>query len=107
MNRQMHWIQRTLTRWLRALSSTSILQATVLQCAYFFDCSIINERKNHSNFQLLIITHDENFLQKLGQSEVMEYYWSVFIVRSTAVQSITLFPQGEYPGIRGRSLRLK
>jgi DNA repair exonuclease SbcCD ATPase subunit len=37
--------------------------------------SIINERKTHSNFQLVIITHDENFLRKLGQSDVMEYYW--------------------------------
>ncbi|KDQ62331.1 hypothetical protein JAAARDRAFT_66083 [Jaapia argillacea MUCL 33604] len=36
---------------------------------------IINERKNHSNFQLIIITHDENFLRKLGQCDVMEYYW--------------------------------
>jgi hypothetical protein len=39
--------------------------------------SIINERKNHANFQLIIITHDENFLRKLGQSDVMEYYWYV------------------------------
>ncbi|KAF9077821.1 hypothetical protein BDP27DRAFT_1413505 [Rhodocollybia butyracea] len=38
---------------------------------------IINERKNHANFQLIIITHDENFLRKLGQSDVMEYYWQV------------------------------
>ncbi|GLB38321.1 putative repair protein [Lyophyllum shimeji] len=38
---------------------------------------IINERKSHSNFQLIIITHDENFLRKLGQSDVMEYYWRV------------------------------
>ena len=37
--------------------------------------SIINERKNIANFQLIIITHDENFLAKLGQSNVMEYYW--------------------------------
>ncbi|KAF4617143.1 hypothetical protein D9613_005936 [Agrocybe pediades] len=36
---------------------------------------IINERKAHSNFQLIIITHDENFLTKLGQSDVMDYYW--------------------------------
>lgn len=40
-------------------------------CVY----SIINERKNHANFQLIIITHDENFLRKLGQANVMEYYW--------------------------------
>ncbi|CAA7261579.1 unnamed protein product [Cyclocybe aegerita] len=38
---------------------------------------IINERKTHSNFQLVIITHDENFLRKLGQADVMEYYWRV------------------------------
>ena len=37
--------------------------------------SIINERRNHANFQLMIITHDENFLRKLGQNDVMEYYW--------------------------------
>ncbi|KAI9566180.1 P-loop containing nucleoside triphosphate hydrolase protein [Boletus coccyginus] len=30
---------------------------------------IIHERKNRSNFQLIIITHDENFLRKLGQSD--------------------------------------
>ncbi|TDL22235.1 hypothetical protein BD410DRAFT_272559 [Rickenella mellea] len=38
---------------------------------------IINERKNYSNFQLIIITHDENFLSKLGQADVMEHYWRV------------------------------
>ncbi|KAJ7109736.1 hypothetical protein C8R43DRAFT_904551 [Mycena crocata] len=38
---------------------------------------IIKERRNHANFQLIIITHDENFLRKLGQSDVMEYYWRV------------------------------
>ena len=41
----------------------------------FSPYSIINERKNHANFQLIIITHDENFLRKLGQNAVMEYYW--------------------------------
>ncbi len=41
----------------------------------FVPSSIINERKTHSNFQLIIITHDENFLKKLGQRDVMEYYW--------------------------------
>ncbi|KAF8711001.1 repair protein, partial [Rhizoctonia solani] len=38
---------------------------------------IINERRHLSNFQLIIITHDESFLRKLGQAEVMEYYWRV------------------------------
>lgn len=46
-------------------------------CPTALSHSIINERKNHSNFQLIIITHDENFLRKLGQSDVMEYYWFV------------------------------
>jgi len=38
---------------------------------------IINERKNIANFQLIIITHDEKFLQKLSQNSVMEHYWRV------------------------------
>ncbi|EPT05284.1 hypothetical protein FOMPIDRAFT_148443 [Fomitopsis schrenkii] len=38
---------------------------------------IINERKTSSNFQLIIITHDESFLRKMGQSDVMENYWRV------------------------------
>ncbi|KAG6830973.1 hypothetical protein H0H87_006624 [Tephrocybe sp. NHM501043] len=41
---------------------------------------IINERKSHSNFQLIIITHDENFLRKLGQSDVMEHYWCAVLL---------------------------
>jgi DNA repair protein RAD50 len=42
--------------------------------------SIIKERRAISNFQLIIITHDEKFLQKLGEADVMEYYWSVLLV---------------------------
>ncbi|KAJ7165394.1 P-loop containing nucleoside triphosphate hydrolase protein [Mycena filopes] len=38
---------------------------------------IIKERRHRSNFQLIIITHDESFLRKLGRSDVMEYYWRV------------------------------
>jgi len=38
---------------------------------------IINERRGQANFQLIIITHDESFLRKLGQAEVMDYYWRV------------------------------
>ncbi|THH27305.1 hypothetical protein EUX98_g6880 [Antrodiella citrinella] len=38
---------------------------------------IINERKTQGNFQLIIITHDESFLSKLGQGDVMEHYWRV------------------------------
>ena len=41
------------------------------------DNSIIKERRSHSNFQLIIITHDENFLKKLGEEDVIEYYWYV------------------------------
>lgn len=37
--------------------------------------SIIKERRAMSNFQLIVITHDEKFLEKLGQADVMEYYW--------------------------------
>ncbi|CAE6410000.1 DNA repair protein RAD50 [Rhizoctonia solani AG-1 IB] len=45
---------------------------------------IINERRHLSNFQLIIITHDESFLRKLGQAEVMEYYCSAGVYHETA-----------------------
>ncbi|KAH7103783.1 hypothetical protein BKA62DRAFT_694682 [Auriculariales sp. MPI-PUGE-AT-0066] len=38
---------------------------------------IINARKGNLSFQLIVITHDEQFLRKLGEAEVMEYYWRV------------------------------
>lgn len=52
--------------------------------------SIINERKNHSNFQLIIITHDESFLRKLGQSDVMEFYW--YVRKVTRYQTCSFAP---------------
>ncbi|KAG9004630.1 DNA repair protein rad50 [Tulasnella sp. JGI-2019a] len=38
---------------------------------------IINERRRAANFQLIIITHDENFLRKLGENGVVQDYWRV------------------------------
>ncbi|KAJ3329263.1 DNA repair protein rad50 [Blyttiomyces sp. JEL0837] len=39
--------------------------------------NIIKLRKNQKNFQLLIITHDEDFMRLLGQSEFADYYWRI------------------------------
>ncbi|CAH7665764.1 hypothetical protein PPACK8108_LOCUS49 [Phakopsora pachyrhizi] len=38
---------------------------------------IIKERRGQSNFQLVVITHDEDFLNLLGQSDVLDKYWRV------------------------------
>lgn len=38
---------------------------------------IIKERRDQSNFQLVVITHDEDFLNQLGQSDVLDKYWRV------------------------------
>ncbi|KAG8802857.1 DNA repair protein rad50 [Serendipita sp. 398] len=38
---------------------------------------IIRERRAQANFQLIIITHDENFLRKLGEASVIDSYWRV------------------------------
>ncbi|GJF00265.1 DNA repair protein rad50 [Phanerochaete sordida] len=38
---------------------------------------IINERKHQPNFQLIIITHDEGFLRKLGETCAFNAYWRV------------------------------
>ncbi|KAH7885017.1 ALG6, ALG8 glycosyltransferase family-domain-containing protein [Phlebopus sp. FC_14] len=57
------------------IENIDALAESLVEYGYFLRFRIINERKNHSNFQLIIITHDENFLRKLGQCDVMEYYW--------------------------------
>ncbi|KAL7420509.1 DNA repair protein rad50 [Cryptotrichosporon argae] len=38
---------------------------------------IIRERRRQANFQLIVITHDEGFLQRLAAHDVLEYYWRV------------------------------
>jgi DNA repair protein RAD50 len=38
---------------------------------------IINDRKKQSNFQLIIITHDEEFVQKLGTDEYVEHFYRI------------------------------
>lgn len=40
--------------------------------------SIIKVRRQQSNFQLIVITHDEDFLSLLGKSEYADYYWRIF-----------------------------
>lgn len=37
-------------------------------------CELINRRKDQENFQLLIITHDEEFIEKLSRAVLIEYY---------------------------------
>ena len=39
--------------------------------------NIINSRKKQNNFQLIIITHDEEFVKMLGRSEHCDYFWRV------------------------------
>lgn len=36
---------------------------------------IIRERRRQANFQLIVITHDEGFLQRLAAHDVVEHYW--------------------------------
>lgn len=39
--------------------------------------NIIKTRRRQSNFQLIVITHDEDFVNLLGKSEFADYYWRV------------------------------
>ncbi|KAL6065852.1 DNA repair protein rad50 [Balamuthia mandrillaris] len=39
--------------------------------------NIISTRRQQRNFQLIVITHDEEFVQLLGRSEHADYYWRV------------------------------
>jgi len=38
---------------------------------------IIKARSNQKNFQLIIITHDEDFVEMLGRSEYMDQFYRV------------------------------
>mmetsp|Transcript_38329 Transcript_38329/g.96427 ORF Transcript_38329/g.96427 Transcript_38329/m.96427 type:complete len:86 (+) Transcript_38329:218-475(+) len=38
---------------------------------------IMNGRAGQNNFQLIIITHDEEFVQLLGRSNYTDCYWRV------------------------------
>ena len=39
--------------------------------------SIIKSRSVQKNFQLIIITHDEDFVEMLGRSEYMDHFYRV------------------------------
>ncbi|KAJ3361698.1 DNA repair protein rad50 [Allomyces arbusculus] len=39
---------------------------------------VIKARRQQANFQLLVITHDEAFLEQLGRSGYADYYWRVY-----------------------------
>lgn len=39
--------------------------------------TIIQTRAKQSNFQLIVITHDEEFVELLGRSEYADFYWRV------------------------------
>jgi DNA repair protein RAD50 len=40
--------------------------------------TIISNRQRQRNFQLIIITHDEDFLNMLGKGDWADYYWRVY-----------------------------
>lgn len=39
--------------------------------------TIIEQRRHQANFQLIVITHDEEFVEKLGSDEHASHYWRV------------------------------
>ena len=40
-------------------------------------CRIIEQRRAQSNFQLVVITHDFEFVRLLGRGEFTDHYWAV------------------------------
>ncbi len=47
---------------------------------------IINKRKEQENFQLIIITHDEEFVEMLGQGAHTDHYYRVYKDRNNHSQ---------------------
>ncbi|KAI9222908.1 hypothetical protein BC828DRAFT_377262 [Blastocladiella britannica] len=55
---------------------------------------ILENRRSQVNFQLIVITHDEEFMRLLGRAEYADYYWNVSkdenqhsVVERVAIQS--------------------
>ena len=44
---------------------------------FLFFFSIVRTRNPQKNFQLVVITHDEHFVELLSQSDFVEYYYRV------------------------------
>jgi len=42
-----------------------------------FPRSIISSRSQQRNFQLMVITHDEDFVEQLGRSNCADYFYRV------------------------------
>ena len=61
-------------------STVSLLRGQVEAFAHALN-EIIKSRKQQSNFQLVVITHDEDFVQLIGRSENCSHYYRVSKVR--------------------------
>ncbi|KAG0001982.1 DNA repair protein rad50 [Entomortierella chlamydospora] len=56
--------------------TTNLDEANVSQLAQSLR-SIIDKHREQSNFQLIVITHDENFLRMLNLTDYVDYYYRV------------------------------
>ncbi|KAF9925029.1 DNA repair protein rad50 [Linnemannia zychae] len=56
--------------------TTNLDEANVQQLAYSLK-AIIERHRQQSNFQLIIITHDEDFLKMLSLTDYVDYYYRV------------------------------
>jgi DNA repair exonuclease SbcCD ATPase subunit len=52
---------------------------------------IIEKRRRQENFQLIVITHDEEFVELLGKREVADYYYRVSKDRSGVFHPVHSF----------------
>lgn len=49
-----------------------------LEYSNLFICSVIRTRQNQKNYQLVVITHDEEFVELLGRSDFVDYYFRIY-----------------------------
>ncbi|EPZ35695.1 P-loop containing nucleoside triphosphate hydrolase domain-containing protein [Rozella allomycis CSF55] len=56
--------------------TTNLDQANIESLARSLS-DIIKTKRQQANFQLIVITHDEEFVRLLGQSDYVDYYWRV------------------------------
>ena len=60
------------------LTPNAVGTIIVIIAALFIIFRIIRTRQQQRNFQLVVITHDEEFVENLGRADFVDYYFRIY-----------------------------
>ncbi|KAJ7370902.1 DNA repair protein RAD50 [Desmophyllum pertusum] len=66
----------------RCSAGQKVLASLIIRLALaeniLFELRVIRTRQLQRNFQLVVITHDEEFVENLGRSDFVDYYFRIY-----------------------------